>query len=50
MLIFVGKVERIVLGRLQRSCACCALHIDSCRCDHSQEHWDTSCPNRHSTF
>lgn len=50
MLIHVGKVERIVLGKRQFVCACCALSVDNCTCQHDQQCFDTSCINRKSTY
>lgn len=46
MLIKVGNVVR--LGK--SVCACCSLHIQNCRCNHDKTHFDTTCPNRHSTY
>lgn len=46
----VGQVERIVLGKVERACACCNLSITCCGCKHSQEQLDTSCPHFFSTF
>lgn len=50
MIFHVGKVTRIILGKVQHVCACCALRVESCTCLHGHNDFDTTCPNRHTTF
>jgi len=49
VLIHVGKVTKLA-PTLIYVCACCGISLQNCSCDHDRECFDTSCPNRKSSY